>query len=154
MEEGPLQGVIQKFHERIDRGNLTDDTKMIYRVQGGLPRIEEEYRLSGSGAAMLLREDPLYSIPRQEFSTILDQAESRELFQLIRSGLASLISQPQLPFLVPDSVFGSLTVEVDGERATFPFIWQNVTGNAQFKPIDEAVERFRVIAQRLQIHFN
>jgi hypothetical protein len=150
MQEGPLKGLIQRFHERVDRGNLTGDIKFIYRVQGGLPRIEEEYRLSGSGTATLLREDPLYSIPRQEFSTTLDQAESRELFQLIRSGLTGLISQPQPPFLVPDSVLGSLMVEVDGERATFPFIWQDVTGTAQYKPIDEAVERFRAIAQRLQ----
>ncbi len=150
MQEGPVQGLIQRFHERIDRGNLTDDIKMIYRVQGGLPRIEEEYRLSGSGTATLLRDDPLYSIPRQEFSTTLDQAESRELFQLIISGFTSLISQPQPPFLVPDSVLGSLMLEVDGERATFHFIWQDVTGTAQYKPIDEAVERFRAIAQRLQ----
>ncbi|MFL5663998.1 MAG: hypothetical protein ACJ8BW_22050 [Ktedonobacteraceae bacterium] len=150
MEEGPLQGLIHKFHAHIDRGNLTDDIKMIYRVQGGLPRIEEEYRLSGSGAATLLRDDPLYSIPRQEFSTTLHQAESRELFQLIRSGLTGLISQPQPPFLVPDSVLGSLMVEVDGEKAAFHFILQDVTGTAQYKPIDEAVERFRAIAQRLQ----
>jgi len=150
MEEGPIPGVIQKFHERIDRGNLTDDTKFIYRVQGGLPRIEEEYSLSGSGSATLLREDPLHRISRQEFSTLLDQAESRELFQLVRSGLTSLISQPQLPFLVPDSVLGSLTVEVDGERETFCFIWQDFIGSADYKPIGEAVERFREILLRLQ----
>ncbi len=41
MEEGPIQGVIQKFHERIDMRNLTDDIKIIYRVAGGLPRIEK-----------------------------------------------------------------------------------------------------------------
>ena len=150
MEEGPVQALIRRFHERIDRGNLTDDIEIIYRVQGGLPRIEEEYRLSGSGTATLLREDPLYSILRQEFTTMLDQAERRELFQLIISGFTSLLSQPQPPFLVPDSVLGSLMVGVDGERATFHFIWQAVSGTAQFKPIDEAVERFRAIAQRLQ----
>lgn len=150
MQEEPVQGLIQRFHARIDRGNLTDDIKFIYRVQGGLPRIEEEYRLSGSGAATLLRDDPLHSLPRQEFSTTLDQAETRELFQLIRSGLTGLASQPQFPRLVPDSVLGSLMLEVDGERATFLFNWHAVSGTAQHKPIDEAVERFRAIAQRLQ----
>ena len=150
MKDGPIQGVTQKFHERVDRGSLTDDTKFIYRVQGGLPRIEEEYRLSGSGSAMLLREDLLHSIQRQECSTILDSAESCELFQLIRSGLTGLISQPQPRFLVPDSVLGSLTVEVDGERETFYFVWQDVTGEEHYRPIEEAVERFREIVQRLQ----
>ena len=154
MEEGPIQGVIQKFHERIDRGNLTDDTKIVYRVAGGFPHERiEEYCLSGSGTATLLRQDRLNSIPRQELSTTLDQTESRELFQQIRSGLASLIPQSQARFL-PDSVVGSLTVEVDGERETFYFLPQEEDRVAQNKPIApqivEAGKHFREIAQRPQ----
>lgn len=146
--------IVRKFRECVDRRTPTEDIKVIYRIAGGMPsqRVEEEFRLSGSGKAKVKARDVLRSIPPQEVSEELDQAETRDLFQKIGSSLDSLVPRSEAHFL-PDSVVGSITVEVDGEEATLYFLADEEERLAQDKPISpkftEAIQQIRKNSQRL-----
>jgi hypothetical protein len=151
----PLESkAVQKLREYLDRESLTEDIKVVYRVAGGMPheRIEEEFRLSGGGKANTMVRDVLRSIPAQEASGELDQAETRDLLQQIESGLGSLVPRSEARFL-PDSVVGSITIEVDGEQETLFFLVDEEERLAQEKAIAPqmtgAIRRISQISQRL-----
>ncbi len=145
-----MQAVIQKFCTRVDAGSPTADMQIIYRLAGGFPRLEEEYCLYGNGTTHLLREDFLHSVARRQATTTLTREEVAELFQLAQSALPGLLAQSPPHALIPDSLFGSLTVEVDAEKVVYPFAWQNVPGETWYKPVNEAMKLFRAISQSLQ----
>lgn len=140
--------VIKKFRERVDSGALTEDVKVTYRIAGGMPsqRVEEEFRLSGSGKSKVVSRDILRSIPTQEGSGELDQNETRELLRKIGSGLDGLVPRSEAHFL-PDSVVGSIIIEVDGEAETLYFLAEEGERLAQTKPISplmtEAIQQIR-----------
>ncbi len=146
--------IIQKFRERVGQGTLTDDIKLVYRIRGGMPseRVEEEFRLSGSGKAKVVAQDVLKSMPVQEVSEEIDQAETRDLLRQMGSGIDSLVPRSEAHFL-PDSLVGSITVEVGGEEATLYFLADEEEQLAQDKPISpqmtEAIQRIRKISPRL-----
>lgn len=151
----PLESkMIRKFREHLDRESLTEDIKVVYRIAGGMPheRIEEEFRLSGRGKAKVMMRDVLRSIPAQEASGELDQAETRDLLQQIGAGLDSLVPRSEARFL-PDSVVGSITVEVGGEETTLYFLPEEEERLAQDKAIapqmTEVIRRISQISQRL-----
>jgi hypothetical protein len=122
MSETVEYRVIQKFREHLGRDDLTKDVQIVYRVAGGMPhqRIEHEFRLSGEGKAEVKMQDALRDVPAQEAVGELDQAETRNLFQKVESGLGRLVPRSEARFL-PDSVVGMITVEVDGEAVTLFF---------------------------------
>lgn len=154
MSESLESKVIQKFREHLDRESLTEDIKVVYRVAGGMPheRIEEEFTLSGRGRAKVMVRDVLRSIPAQEASGELDQVETRDLLQQIESGLDSLVPRSEARF-IPDSVVGSITVEVNGEEETLYFLVDEEERLAQERAIapqmTEAIRRISQVSQRL-----
>ena len=74
------------------------------------------------------------------------------MFRLIGSGLDGLFPRSQARF-IPDSVVGSITIEVGEEKETLYFLADEEDRVAQDKPIDpqmtEAIKRIRLISQQL-----
>jgi len=105
----------QKFNQRVDRGSLTNDVKVIYRVSGGMPHeaVDQEFVVSGSGSTNLTDRSALGSISPKTFE--INQGENREIFELVRSGINRLPTRSEARFL-PDSLVGTITVEVNGEE--------------------------------------
>jgi hypothetical protein len=145
--------ITQKFREQVDRGDITEDIKVIYQISGGMPseRVEEEFRLSGNGNVNIKVRDVLKAILAQEASVELERAETRDLFQKIVPGLDSLVPRSEARFL-PDSLVGSITIQVGGEEATLYFLADEDERISQDKPIApqiaEAIQHFTNITQR------
>ncbi len=146
--------LIRKFHEDVEQRRLTNKTKVVYRVSGGMPseRIEKEYSFSGNGKADVMVKDSLKAIPSQKISSKVDQAEIYELFHKIQSGIDSLVPRSEARFL-PDSVVGSITIEVKGEDVTLYFLADEEERAAQDKPVApkivEATRQVMEISDRL-----
>lgn len=141
MHELPESKVIEKFREYLRRERLTEDVKIVYRVAGGMPheRIEHEFRLSGVGKATVRMRDELKQIAPHEASADLDRAETRDLIQQIGVSLDELVPRSKAQF-IPDSVVGSITLEIDGEETTLFFLAdeeQRAADEAQRLPDDE-----------------
>jgi hypothetical protein len=145
--------VIQKFNQRVDHGNLTDDVKVIYRISGGMPyeAVEQEFIVSGSGSTNLTGRNALGSISPQTFE--INQRENQEIFGLVRSSIERLPIRSEARFL-PDSLVGTITIEVNGEEETFYFLADEADRVVQHKPIpsdiSEAIQRLTEISQRTQ----
>jgi hypothetical protein len=157
---------VQKFASRIDRGDLTDDVKVVYRVEGAMPYkvlepTEEEaaqeelmeVSLSGDGTANAVLGKIFEARPTKELSGKLGRDEYQELFLRISAGLGSLVPRSDAAFL-PDSMTGSITIELEGEEETLYFLADEQDRLTQDKPIApdvvEAIKGLEGISQRLQ----
>lgn len=153
MSKPPESEVIQKFHDRIDAGEITD-IEIVYRITGGMPDERKdipEISLSGAGASTVTVRDPQGISLLQEASAELDQAETQALFQQMRSGIDSLVIRSEARFL-PDSLVGSITIKVNGEEATLYFLVDEKDRLIQGKPIDhqvaKAIEQLTRLSQK------
>lgn len=143
---------IQKFRERLNQGNLAG-VNVTYRISGGMPvegGTEEEFRISGNNRATA-RSVTGSNLP-QEASTEFASAEVQRLLTQVGQGIDSLVSRSEARFL-PDSVVGSITLEVDGEQATFYFLVDEEERQSQNQPIApamaEAIDSFSQLSQQL-----
>lgn len=113
--------VVDKFREHLARGDLTK-IRFINRVAGGMPGegdIEEEFIVSGNKTAAVRAKAA--GAPSEEAFSELDVADVHELFQQVSESLGDLTPREQAQFL-PDSVIGSITIDVEGEQATFFYL--------------------------------
>jgi hypothetical protein len=147
--------VIRRFRERVGRGDLRG-LQVTYRVSGGMPaegRAGQELRVSGEGAstARSLTGGSGSRAP-QEASTRLRPQEVGPLFAQLAQGLDSLTPRSQARF-VPDSVVGSITVEVDGVEETRYFLADAEERVSQGAPLEPAatdsVDRLARVTARL-----
>ncbi len=152
MKNSLESGLIQKFRECLNQGNL-QGVNVTYRVSGGMPteeRTEEEFSLSGNNLARV-RSVKGTNLP-QEASAEYAAAEVKSLLNKVGQGIDSLASRSEARFL-PDSVVGSLTLEVEGEQTTFYFLADGEERKTQKKEsapvIAEAIETFSQLSQRL-----
>jgi hypothetical protein len=120
--------LIKKFRESIAKGALDQDIKVTYRVSGGMPseRLEEELALSWSGEAKVKSADRIKLMAPQEALTSLDLAETRVVFEKVASSLDNLIPRSEARF-PPDSMVGSITIEVGGNQTTLFFPIEEVS---------------------------
>jgi hypothetical protein len=127
--------VMQKLHERLDKGTLSDDIKITLRVAGGMPheRNEEEYIVYGSGRTILSMKD----VQKMEFSAELNKSILTDFFRRLEEGLDSLATRSNARFL-PDSLIGSITIDVAGEKTTLYYL---------AKEEDQAIQRQQIAPQ-------
>jgi hypothetical protein len=113
----------ERFRALVNRGDLRRDVRVVYQISGGIPEehVEEEFRLSGSNEAESRFADERTAEAAREVSAELDRAETQQLFQRVASSLDELVSRSEAGFL-PDSLVGSVTIEVEGERETLYFL--------------------------------
>jgi hypothetical protein len=114
--------IIEKFRERVKRGTLNDDVRVVYRISGGMPseRVDEEFNLSGNGKATVRSLDILKSRTFKEATADLTQGEVSEAFQKVEKSLDKLVPFSEARFM-PDSIVGSITIEEGGKKTTLYF---------------------------------
>lgn len=143
-----------KFVDRLNSGQI-EGIKVIYRMRGGVPgeSVNEEVTLSGGTNDVRLKmSDESKSQPTQEFSTQIDRSNTYSLFKDIEGGINSLVPAEEARFL-PDSLVGSITLEVDGIRSnTYYFLVDEDDRVSQGKPVSpqiiEAVRGIQEISKR------
>jgi hypothetical protein len=140
MAERSQSEVLRRFRERVGRGDLRG-IRVTYRVSGGMPaegRAGEELRVSGEGISTA-RALTAGSGARaaQEASARLRPQEVEQLFGRLAQGLDGLTPRAQARF-VPDSVVGSITVEVDGAEETRYFLAEADERASQGEPLTPA----------------
>ncbi len=146
--------IIQKFREGVDRGIFPEDMKVVYRIAGGMPnqRLEEEFIISGNGKTEVKALDMLASKPAERASLNLNRTDTREAFQKIRSSLDSMVPLEKTNFL-PDSLVGSVTLEVGGEKTTLYFPIEEEEKKADRKlissSIPDTIRYFREASKRI-----
>ncbi|MGQ9871190.1 hypothetical protein [Leptodesmis sp.] len=88
----------------------------------------------------------------QEASAEFAPAEVQSFLAQVGQGIDSLVPRSEARFL-PDSVVGSITLEVDGEQATFYFLVDEEERQGQNKPIApamaEAIDNFSQLSKQL-----
>lgn len=131
--------VLEKFFDLVDQDTLTDDVKITYREAGGMPSEATELTVQLTGASTdnlrIERHLPNAVSPP---TISMDREEIHRLFRQIRLGINSLVARPQARFL-PDSVVGSITIEVGGETETFFFLADEKQRTLQNKPISPEI---------------
>jgi hypothetical protein len=140
MNNSPESKAIQKFRERLNEGNFVG-INVTYRISGGMPaegRIEEEFSVSGNNLAKI-RSVTGTSLP-QEATEEFTPAEVQSLLAQVGQGIDSLVPRSEARFL-PDSIVGSITLEVEGEKATFYFLIDEEERKSQNKPIAPAIAK-------------
>lgn len=146
--------IIQKFREAIDEEALPEDLKVVYRIAGGMPsqRYEEEFIISGNGKTEVKALDLLMSKPEEVASLNLNKAETREAFQKIRLSLDSMVPLEKTHFL-PDSLVGSVILEIGGEKTTlyFPVEEERREANKELVSyqISDMIQYFRKTSKKL-----
>jgi hypothetical protein len=153
MTQSNEERVIEKFRERLSDGDLSR-IHIVNRITGGTPgegRIEQEFWISGKNEATIRIKDA--GAPLEEASSKLKENDVHLLFQKVSKGIDSLVTREKANF-IPDSVVGSITIEVDGEEATFFYLADEDEREAQKKPVSrkmkEALDKFSLFSKRLQ----
>lgn len=146
--------IIKKFRESIDVGFFPEDTKVIYRIAGGMPsqRLEEEFIISGNGKTEVKTLDMLASKPTERASLSLNKADTCKVFQKIKLSLDSMVPLEKTNFL-PDSLVGSVTIEVGGEKTTLYFPVEEKKREAEIKnissPISDTIQYFKDTSKKI-----
>jgi hypothetical protein len=154
MSESSEANIIQKFREGVDRGIFPEDMKVVYRIAGGMPsqRLEEEFTISGNGKTEVKTLDMLESKPEERASLNLNQADTHEVFEKIKLILDSMVPLEKTNFL-PDSLVGSVTLELGGEKTTlyFPVEEGKMEADREFisSPMADTIQYFRNTSKRL-----
>jgi hypothetical protein len=90
--------------------------------------------------------------PPREATAAMAAHEVQRVLTQVGQGVDSLVPRSKARFL-PDSLVGSITIEVDGEEATFYFLADEEDRKRQKQPvapaIGEAIGTFSVMSNRL-----
>jgi len=123
MCESKESEIKDKFRKSLGEEKLPENMRVVYRVSGGMPheRLEHEFKLTGGGRSSVRMGDELRGMAPQDAIADLDQVETRDLLEQIGVSLDELVPRSEARFL-PDSVVGSIIIEVDGEAAEFFFL--------------------------------
>ena len=154
MSEPTESEVVEQYREYMAQEEFPEDVKITYRVSGGMPseRYDEEVEPRASRQVNLSRRDVLGTAMPEEAAGELEQSEMDELLQQIGAGLDSLATRDEASFL-PDSLIGTITIEVDGEEETFYFLADEEDRVAQDQPIapeiSQATKRINAMSQGL-----
>ena len=168
MSESIESRVAEKFRKSLGEEELPENMRVVYQVSGGMPheRLEHQFTLTGGGRSDVRRADELSARAPEEAYADLDPVEARDLLEQIGVSLDELVPRSEARFL-PDSLVGSITIEVDGEAAEFFFLAdedQRVAAEADRLPAEEraaaydnvsaspltgAVQRINEVTERL-----
>lgn len=147
--------MIRKFREQINRGNL-ENIDLIYRIAGGMPaegRIEHEVRIVGRSGSVTVRNRSGDG-SAEEASGDIETAEFQTLLRSIDQNMDSLIPRSEAQFL-PDSVVGSISIEIEGEKETYYFLVEEEPHGVQSEsfaaqqPVEETMNEFSQLSQKI-----
>ncbi len=129
MPEADKREVLAKFRRKLTEQD-TDDLRVHMRISGGMPgeRFESrEVTLRGTRQVQARAEDtdgPL------EGSSPLDESEAFEVLRGLADGADDLVDRSEARFL-PDSLVGTVTIDVGGDTTTLYFLADEEEREAQ-----------------------
>jgi hypothetical protein len=143
----------EKFREAVEKGDFSK-INITHKISGGTPgegRFEEEFYVSGyTGATLRIRST---GEPPKEISSNLKENDIRLLFEKLDKGIDSLVIRENARF-IPDSMVGSVTIEVNGDQATFYYLAEEEEREAQDQPVSkkmvDTIKKFTELSKRLQ----
>lgn len=140
--------LISSFRQRLESGQLGDDVGVTYRLQGGAPgeQISEELNVPVGQAAHMTIRDEIHPTRSGEALVELDAKEVENLLAALGPSLEELTPASDAHF-VPDSLVGSITINVGGETTTLYFLADEQEAAAQKVAITPSISQVL-----LQIH--
>jgi hypothetical protein len=151
MPEADKREVLARFRRKLADQD-TQGLRVHLQIAGGMPGehyAREEVTLVGAQRLMARTENT--EGPPAEAESTLDEAEAYELLQKLGDGADDLVDRSEARF-IPDSVVGSVTIEVDGEETTLFFLADEEEREAQRQylspPTAEALDRLAALARR------
>ncbi len=153
MTESVEERVIQRFRESVAQDSFPEGVTVTYRIVGGIPseRTEQEVVVQGNRQAVARSVNMLTTAMPREASEELSSDETRELFNQVSSDIEGLVTRENARF-VPDSLVGTITIDMDGEEATFYFSVEDedVEERARALPTEhQALKHFDALSKRL-----
>lgn len=154
-EDGPRaeDAVLRRFRGKVAAGDL-DGIRVSVRLAGGMPserHLDRTVTLSASGEALVSATDNDAAGPAGN-SRKLSEEDAAEFMRSLSEDPQGLVPRSQARFL-PDSLVGSLLVEVEGETVELFYLadeQDRVTQGKQISPTAaEGLARLRDVADRL-----
>jgi hypothetical protein len=143
----PENEVVQEFVSRVQRGEL-NGVSITYRASGGMPgeaHVREQMTIMDGARAEARREAT--GTPPAEAAADVDVRQIEELFQKLARGVGELVPREQAQF-VPDSLVGSVTIEIGGQSTTLFYLADAEERRDQNKPLSpEALEALEGMAR-------
>ena len=130
----PENEVVQEFVSRVQRGEL-NGVSITYRASGGMPgevHVHEQMTIMDGARAEARREAT--GTPPAEAAADVDARQIEELFQKLARGVGELVPREQARF-VPDSLVGSVTIEIGGQSTTLFYLADAEERRDQNKPL-------------------
>jgi hypothetical protein len=155
MPKSDIPEIIKKARTRVNDNALDERLNIIFKISGGVPskRIEYEFRLSGDGKIKALMSDDLYRLSNKEAVDMLGKKETRSLIENILAGSDEIVPLPKAKF-VPDSLVGSITIEIDGESARFFFHPEEKKEIISAKGLPNMTKAAKIILEKTHQMFN
>jgi hypothetical protein len=130
--------VLQSLRRKVVAGDVRG-IRIQVRVSGGMPaeqHVDRTVTVDAAGQAVMSAAEQDPSRPVQT-TTQLPQKDLSRLLSQFGEGAAGLVPRAQARFL-PDSVVGSVLVEVDGETTELFYLADEQDRITQDKPISAA----------------
>lgn len=148
----PENEIVQEFVSRVQRGEL-NGVSITYRASGGMPgeaHVREQMSIMDGARAEARHEAT--GTPPAEAAADVDTRQIGELFQKLAHGMGELVPREQARF-VPDSLVGSVTIEIGGKSTTLFYLADAEERRDQNKPLSpdtlKALERMARLSRDL-----
>jgi hypothetical protein len=152
MPETNKQEVLARFRRKLTDGD-TEGLKVRLQITGGMPGEQyarREVTLLGTRQVEARAEST--EGPPAEATSMLDEEEMYELLRRLGDGADDLVERSEARF-IPDSVVGSVTIEVDGEALTLFYLVDEEEREAQHQYLSprtaEVIDRLSELAGRV-----
>lgn len=138
---GSEETVLRRFRGKVAAGDLKG-IRVSVHVAGGMPserRLDRTVTLSASGEALVTATDN-DTAGRVRNSSKLSDEDAADFMRSLSEDAQGLVPRSQASFL-PDSLVGSLLVEVEGESVELFYLADEQDRVTQGKPISPAAAR-------------
>ena len=132
------ESVLENFRGKVAAGDVSG-IRVSVRVSGGMPgeqHLDRTVSVEASGQAVVTAAPEDAGGAAQE-SMRLPEEETADLLRRLSEGAEGLVPRSRARFL-PDSVVGSVIVEVDGEQTELFYLADEQDRITQDKPIPPA----------------
>lgn len=141
--------VLESFRAKVARGD-TSGIKVSVHVAGGMPgeqHVDRQVVVDGSGEAMATTPPTEGAAPAEAHEHV-EEAALVDMMRKLGEGAEGLVPRSRARFL-PDSVVGSVVVEVDGQTTELFYLADEEDRITQGKPIPPSAAEALASMQRM-----
>lgn len=134
--------VISRLRRQLNKGRLSDDVSVVYRVQGGVhgEQTEKSVVLSAAGPAWVSMSRTLGRKRAAEGGQNLGPKAALDAVRELEAAIDDLVPQSEARF-VPDSLVASFTIGIGDETETYYFIADEEAYQHEGKAVPAGVRR-------------